>query len=450
MNNVLLLAPAEVGPKMAGPGIRFLELAKQLHLAGHRVVLGGIDDIDQDFAAQLPFELFKFHRLNLPEKLNWAETVVIQGMVLRRHQFLKKAGRPLVIDLYDPIFLETLAHYRLDSDRGQADHNLLMGQMLDMAVHGDFFLCASEKQRDMWLGFLAACNRINPATYAGDKTLRDLIDLVPFGIPDQAPDPAGPGLRGLPGIKADDLVILWNGGIWDWMSPEPLVEAVGLINRRSLTDRPVKLVFMGVKNPNSDLPESGALARTRELINRLGLEDQVILNDWVKYQERGGFLLQADLAACLYPPGLETDYSFRSRFLDCIWAGLPFLCSGGDAVGQLAARENLGVVVNGLNPEIIAPKLAVFLNSKEQKAAARENIARVAADFTWSRAAGPLIDFCGRPRPAADKGWNFPSRPRAALPVSYYARRVVDHFRQGTLLSALTAPGRIKKKTNNE
>ena len=450
MSNALLLAPAEVGPRMAGPGIRFLELAKQLHLAGHRVVLGSVDDIDHDFAAQLPFELFKFHRLNLPDKLNWAGVVIIQGMVLRRHQFLKKAGRPLVIDLYDPIFMETLAHYRLDSDKGRTDHNLLMGQMLDMAVHGDFFLCASEKQRDMWLGFLAACNRINPATYADDKTLRRLIDLVPFGIPDQAPEPVGPGLRSLPGIRPDDRVILWNGGVWDWMSPEPLVEAVGLLNRRSLTDRPVKLVFMGVKNPNSDLPESGALTRTRGLINKLGLGDQVILNDWVKYQERTGFLLQADLAACLYPPGLETDYSFRTRFLDCIWAGLPFLCSGGDAIGQLAAREHLGVVVDSLDPELIADGIADFLNSEDITAGARENLDRVAADLAWSRAARPLIDFCNRPRQAADKGWNFPIRPKAALPVSYYAKRVIDHCRQGTLLSAVIAPGRIKKKLNND
>ena len=59
------------------------------------------------------------------------------------------------------------------------------------AVLGDTFLCASGRQRDMWLGHLAACGRINPVTYDADPTLRSLLRVVPFGVADEPP-PAGP------------------------------------------------------------------------------------------------------------------------------------------------------------------------------------------------------------------------------------------------------------------
>ena len=50
---------------------------------------------------------------------------------------------------------------------------------------GDFFICASEAQRDFWIGTLHSRGRINPRTYADDPTLRRLIDVVPFGLPDE-------------------------------------------------------------------------------------------------------------------------------------------------------------------------------------------------------------------------------------------------------------------------
>jgi hypothetical protein len=44
----------------------------------------------------------------------------------------------------------------------------------DQLKRGDFFVCASEKQRDFWLGQMTAIGRINPATYDQDASLRRL------------------------------------------------------------------------------------------------------------------------------------------------------------------------------------------------------------------------------------------------------------------------------------
>jgi hypothetical protein len=59
---------------------------------------------------------------------------------------------------------------------------------------GDFFLCASERQRDYWLGWLEALGRVNPRTHGADPDLRGLIDVVPFGVPSEPPRGSrGPG-----------------------------------------------------------------------------------------------------------------------------------------------------------------------------------------------------------------------------------------------------------------
>jgi hypothetical protein len=81
---------------------------------------------------------------------------------------------------------------------------------------GDFFLCASEEQRDLWLGLLMAQGRVNHLNYDADPTLRRLIDVVPFGLPAEPPRHTKNVLKGvLPGIAPDDQVILWGGGIWE-------------------------------------------------------------------------------------------------------------------------------------------------------------------------------------------------------------------------------------------
>ena len=73
----------------------------------------------------------------------------------------------MIVDLYDPIFLEDLELNRSlpEPERtGQIANAVRVFE--EQAARGDFFLCASEKQRDLWMGFLAASGRVNPANYA--------------------------------------------------------------------------------------------------------------------------------------------------------------------------------------------------------------------------------------------------------------------------------------------
>ena len=52
---------------------------------------------------------------------------------------------------------------------------------------GSAFLCASDRQRDLWLGVLSSLGRIGYDEYAADPTLERLVAVVPFGVDPEPP-----------------------------------------------------------------------------------------------------------------------------------------------------------------------------------------------------------------------------------------------------------------------
>jgi len=55
---------------------------------------------------------------------------------------------------------------------------------------------------------------------AQGKNLEKLLTVVPFGVSDDPPRRTRTALKGVvPGIGADDHVILWGGGVYNWLDP---------------------------------------------------------------------------------------------------------------------------------------------------------------------------------------------------------------------------------------
>ena len=141
-----------------------------------------------------------------------------------------------------------------EGERGRFDAVRNAGFVLNEQLgRADFVLCASAKQRDLWLGQLAALGRINPVTYDGDESLRSLLAVVPFGVGDEPPIATRSAIRGaVPGIGPDDKVVLWGGGVYNWFDPLTLVRAVHGLRERIPN---LRLYFLGLRHPNPDIPE---------------------------------------------------------------------------------------------------------------------------------------------------------------------------------------------------
>ena len=94
-------------------------------------------------------------------------------------------------------------------------------------------------------------------------------------------------------------MILWAGSLLDWQDPQGLVRAVA----RLAQSRPrVKLVFMGTRHPNPDVPLQRAVEESIAVARETGVLDRhVFFNDWVPYAERHEWLLEADLGVTHAP-----------------------------------------------------------------------------------------------------------------------------------------------------
>jgi glycosyltransferase involved in cell wall biosynthesis len=422
---VLVISNDTVDARMAGPGIRAWEMAKMLATAPGlgTVTLAAPND---DPLCGPGFRTAAYGSTTgrgLRELAEAHDVLVVQGFVLHLFPFLARMGKVLVVDLYDPFTLENLHVFSHDPmDERTTVHQSHLGVLNAQLQVGDFFLCASEKQRDYWIGMLAANNRINPHQYDADPTLRQLIDVVPFGLPAEPPRREPGALRGVyPGIAADDRVILWGGGIWEWFDPLTLIRAVA---RLRATRPEIKLFFMGIRHPNPLVPNMAMTERAIQLARELGLEGTaVFFHEWVPYEERHRYLLDADVGVSLHFDHLETRFSFRTRVLDYIWAGLPVVCSGGDAIGDLVENRGLGRVVGYEDVDGLVEALLAVLDAPGGRAAYAERFRAVAAELTWERALVPLVRFCGAPHPAADRVAEAPDLGTAAASAPGVSRR---------------------------
>jgi glycosyltransferase involved in cell wall biosynthesis len=324
--------------------------------------------------------------------------------VLDRYPVLARADLPLVVDLYDPFLFEQLEQTAgMDDGNRWAVLENARRVVVESLVRGDVFLCASEKQRDLWIGHLAAVGRVNQVSYDADPTLRRLVRVVPFGIPNEPATQVRHAIKGsLPGVADSDLVVLWGGGVYEWLDPLTVVEAVEILRRRVPN---VRLVFLGMRHPHPDVPEMEVAKRTRALARERDLTGSYVhfIEGWVPYADRADWLLDADVAVSAHRDHVESAYSFRTRILDCLWAGLPVVATEGDTFGDLIERHGWGRTVPPGDPVTMAVALEDLLVNQRVRQAARAALQTLSSGFTWPAVLTPLKEFCSDPQPAPDR-----------------------------------------------
>ncbi len=412
--HVLLITGDPIQEKMAGPGIRVWNMADQLsEQCDVRIVSWQRIARTSD-----RFELYFVHEsddhgMSLHEQ--WADVIVVQGVAFRIFPSVRETEKIIVADLYDPFQLEQLEQNKYqDAAMWAEEIEKAVSLLNEQLIRGDFFLCASERQRDLWLGGLSSMGRLNPLTYTDDPTFSSLIGIAPFGLPAEPPQRTRAAIKGVvEGIGEDDRVLLWGGGIYNWFDPVTLVEAMGLL----AADHPdIKLFFLSATHFNPDVPEMQAVADTVAASERLGLTGRsVFFNDaWVDYDDRVNYLLDADLGVSTHVLHAETRFSFRTRILDYLWAGLPVVASDGDAFAEIIGSAAAGRIVPPADPAALAGAILDLLSTPGALDVASDRARALRSRFLWQESLRPLIDFCAEPQPAADRSQLAQRRANAA------------------------------------
>ncbi len=362
-------------------------------------------------------------------------------------QFLEFDGA-LVLDGYDPLLAEWVTHPKSDDVQEQlAAWSEYVASLYNQYLVADFVICASERQRFWWFGQLEVAGRINPLTVGRDNSLRDLVDVVPYGLPQEPPVHSRPMVKGVwPGIDQDDILLLWGGGLWSWLDSLTAVRAA----ERLRADYPqLKLIFPGTIHPNQNVASSMPLRKTEtyRYVHEKGLvDDLVFFGQWVPYEDWQNVLLECDIALSLHHDTLETQLAFRSRMLEYFWAGLPLVATAGDATSELVNRYGLGVIVDYEDVDGVAQAIGQIL---ADDSAYRAGFERARQDLTWEKAAEPLVRFCRNPRRAADRGAG------NVLDISHHERKIrelenlVEAYRSGRFIRTMKRIDELRIRWQN-
>lgn len=420
--HILVVSDDFVDVSMGGVGVRNWELSHAL--ASHCKVTLAIPNESKLTSDTVMIRRYNREAKDLLSIAQSADVILIQGFVLHFQPYLAQLKKPLAVDLYVPSLLESLVwHDRSDWNTWIPEYEEYIRVQHVLLRQGDFFFCASERQREYWLGWLHSEKRINPHTFRQDPTLRSLIDVVPFGIPASPPASVPAVLKGVHrDIKSTDKVLLWSGGLWDWLDPLTLIRAVA----EMVPQHPeIKLYFLGTEHPNPVVRGMRMAGQARELSQQLGLLDHhIFFGDWTPYKDRGRYLSEADLAVVTYPDHIETHFSFRTRVLDCIWAGLPVISTQGDTLSEWIATHGIGRVVPPNDVSALSAAILGLLESKGSPAM-DQAFRNLRGLLQWDLVAQPLIQFCLKPYLAPDKGMYLTESEKIARDKDEFLAQVI-------------------------
>jgi len=401
--SVLIISGEKFTPNMAGIALRQISMAKIISKVS---VVAIATPYDVEKINDIEFLIYnKNDKESLRNIVNKFDVILFQGHILHHFPFLKNTDKVLVVDIFSPFVFESLNWHQYENfDQKIFFHNLDLSILKDQLEVGDYFICSSDVQKRFWIGMLAALNRISPYTIENDDELDKLISIIPYGISGFKKHKTKDAIKGIhPQVKKDDHLLIWNGGIYNWLDPmTPIKAMVNLCQRRS----DIKLFFLGTKHPNPDIPVMPVCIEAIKLAERYGLADRfVFFLDWTKADDRFDFIMEADATLSFYYHNVETRYSFRTRLLDNIATGIaPIVTDCNDIFSKMIKENQLGEVIPPKDVRATENAIEKLVDNHELRITYKNNLEKFSDSMIWDIVMKPLIDFLSNPVKSKDFG----------------------------------------------
>jgi glycosyltransferase involved in cell wall biosynthesis len=380
--------PTPEQTQVEGGGLRCWGLARGLrqNLTGLAITLSFLEAYKKPghTAEYQSFPIVTWNSEDIPELVAEYDAVLVSfcmGELTVRVADCLRPDQQLILDCYVPIYVEASARDSSDPDREYATFMSEMKSWNHPLLRGDLFLCAHGRQKRFYQGVLSAMGRVNPITYG-----KELILEVPYGIHREPPAVKDrPISKRLGGSSARR--ILWFGGIYPWFDFRNLIDAVELANRAL----PTRLVIVGARNPFTEHPDF--LAKYQEVEDyaaRPEFRDLVLKQDWVHYDDRADWYLDADLIVVVNKPGDENELAWRTRLVDFAWANVPIVTNGGDPLGEDLIAAGAAVRFPSLDPPAMAETLVSLLDDPARLQRLRDRLQEFKQGLYWDVVTRPL------------------------------------------------------------
>ena len=389
MSRVIIFSYEQIFPKYgsSGPSIRNWEIAKALTRRGHKVTIAEWGHSEDYTKNEIKF--IKWDEKVLKDISKRFDVALIQESHAVSSYFSKLENIPTIVNLTIPISIEAAA----DQTKNKKDFFISDGVVptIISLLKGDFFFCASERQKHFYMGMLNLLGRINPHTYN-----KKLIDVVPVAAPVEIPKIKENIIKGKV-VPKNKRIILWPSSIFSWFDAITAIESMKIVSKKV---KDAVMVFVGADNPNIDIMTKKNVKSAKKKAKELGLlNKKVYFMDWLPYEKRTNMYLESEFAVVTYPIGPETEMSFRTRIIDCLWGRLPVICTKGDSVAEIIENEGLGATVEEKNSKELAEKIIEFLTNKQELKRISKRVDRfIKEKMNWDVVIEPIDKFCKNPK----------------------------------------------------
>ncbi|WP_327258150.1 hypothetical protein [Streptomyces sp. NBC_01244] len=331
----ILAGPYPVDDQLGGIGLRLWEIAQVLADAGHEVTVCA----PRPSAFTHPGVTVVAGR---PEEVAASSDALISTDLPDTAVLLAayESGTLLAVENAPPI-----EHLHFDSFAG-ADADALYRDTVArwrlQLLLADHLLVRSEAERASTLGALVAAGRMSALHHRAGADLAGLVSLVPIGYNRhslQAADAAAVREEGV-------CELLWNGGVWDYCHPSPVLHALAVDRTSGFT---LRLLYA---------PPPGRLEPLLAQAAELGVEDRLILPDGpVAHRARDGWVKAARAVVITGGRTAENMTCHRLRLRDAALYRLPVVVDGYGATGDVVAALGIGPVVDPDHPQALAAAL---------------------------------------------------------------------------------------------
>lgn len=369
-----------------GGGMRAWGLAKGLQSNGINVTVAVNISFPQELEAYQGIDLVNWSLdESFADYINTFDAVVISYCMGDASMFVADRINDdvqLILDAYVPIYIEVAARDSENIDTELKNYLSDIKRFNHVLKRGDYFLCANESQKTLYLGVLASLGVVNPRSYRQER-----IIIAPFGIHNEPTTTKHNPYRDL-GIQSNDFVVLWFGGLYPWFRVDELLGAISSLSKI----KSIKFVFVGGKNPFNPNPDFSKqydktvdFAKKNKLINT-----SVYFVDWVDFNERINWYAEADVVISLNQPGEENGFSWRTRVMDFVWGELPVLTNGGDPLSEAMLSASAAIRLNNLTSSEIARSIEELQANPKLLKSITHNVRLLKPSYYWENILGPL------------------------------------------------------------
>jgi glycosyltransferase involved in cell wall biosynthesis len=228
------------------------------------------------------------------------------------------------------------------------------------------------------------------AHHAWVSRLPERCVVAPMGVR------AEPFLTGAPNPYPDTIqgrpVFLWGGGIWHWFDVPTLLESFRILQERH---EPAALFFLVDCNPSGEPTQDSAPRKAIAHAQELGLLGKSVFfhSGAVLPEHLPAYLEHCTAGILSNASNLEAHASWRTRYLDLIWAGKPILVNRSDTLAQRLESEGAAQIHHPGDATGLADKISNLTKDSKLRSRLSERAVDLRVKYATTRTLEPIRDL---------------------------------------------------------